>query len=48
MLFLNNDELDKVRKTILINGSLNAKIVGQNAATIATLSGVEVPKILKY
>ena len=45
--FLNNDELDKVRKTILINGSLNAKIVGQNAATIATLSGVEVPKNTK-
>ena len=29
--FLTKSELDKVRKTILINGSLNAKIVGQSA-----------------
>ncbi len=40
--FLKGDELDKVRKTIIINGALNAKIVGQKAATIAELSGVEV------
>ena len=33
--FLKKDELDKVRKTIIINGALNAKIVGQKAATIA-------------
>ena len=26
--FLKKDELDKVRKTIIINGALNAKIVG--------------------
>ena len=36
-------ELDKVRKTIIINGSLNAKIVGQTAETIAELSGIKVP-----
>ena len=42
--FLKGDELDKVRKTILINGSLNAKIVGQSAATIAALAGVTVPE----
>ena len=42
--FLKPDELDKVRKTIIINGSLNAKIVGQSAYKIAQLSGVEVPK----
>ena len=42
--FLKEDELDKVRKTILINGSLNAKIVGQSAATIAALAGVTVPE----
>ena len=36
-------EIEKVRKTILINGALNAKIVGQSAYTIAKLAGVEVP-----
>ena len=41
--FLNEEETDKVRKTILINGSLNAKIVGQSAYKIAALAGVEVP-----
>ena len=41
--FLKGDELDKVRKTIIINGALNAKIVGQSAHTIAALAGVEVP-----
>lgn len=45
--FLNKDELDKVRKTIIINGALNAKIVGQSAATIAKLAGFEVPKNAK-
>ena len=41
--FLNDEELDKLRKTIIINGALNAKIVGQSAYTIAELSGIEVP-----
>ena len=41
--FLQGEELDKVRKTMLINGSLNAKIVGQSAAKIAELAGVKVP-----
>ena len=41
--FLNEEETEKVRKTILINGALNAKIVGQSAHTIAALAGVEVP-----
>ena len=45
--FLKKDELNKVRKTILINGALNAKIVGQKAATIARLAGVEVPEDTK-
>ena len=45
--FLNPEELDKVRKTILINGSLNAKIVGQSAVKIAELSGIKVPEITK-
>ena len=41
--FLEGEELDKVRRTILINGSLNAAIVGQPAAKIAALAGVDVP-----
>ena len=45
--FLKKDELNKVRKTILINGALNAKIVGQKAATIAKLAGVTVPEETK-
>ena len=45
--FLKGDELDKVRKTIIINGNLNAKIVGQSAYNIAKLSGVEVPTTTK-
>ncbi|MBD8947037.1 MAG: bifunctional acetaldehyde-CoA/alcohol dehydrogenase [Clostridiales bacterium] len=45
--FLDKDETEKVRKTIIINGALNAKIVGQKAHTIAALSGVEVPEDTK-
>ena len=45
--FLNAAETEKVRKTILINGALNAKIVGQKAHTIATLAGVDVPEDTK-
>ncbi len=36
-------ECDMVRKTIIINGALNSRIVGQTAVTIAKLSGFEVP-----
>ncbi len=42
--FLKADETEKVRKTIIINGALNAKIVGQPAAKIAELAGVKVPE----
>jgi len=45
--FLNEEEVEKVRKTIIINGALNAKIVGQKAHTIASLAGVEVPETTK-
>ena len=45
--FLTKEELKKVRKTIIINGSLNAKIVGQSAYTIASLSGIEVDPSVK-
>lgn len=40
---LKSDETEKVRKTIIINNALNAKIVGQTAHTIASLAGIEVP-----
>ena len=45
--FLKPDELDKVRSTILINGALNAKIVGQPAPVIASMAGVNVPENTK-
>ncbi len=45
--FLDPDETEKVRKTIIINGALNAKIVGQKAATIAELAGISVPASTK-
>ncbi len=41
---LKDNEIDNVRKTILINGSLNAKIVGQKATKIAEMSGIKVPE----
>ena len=42
--FLHGEETEKVRKTILINGSLNASIVGQSAGKIAALASVNVPE----
>ena len=44
---LDQDQLQKVRDTILINGALNAKIVGQSAFTIANLAGISVPENTK-
>ncbi len=45
--FLKGDELDKVRKTVIVNGNVNAKIVGQTAHKIAQIAGVEVPERTK-
>ena len=45
--FLNKEELDKIRKVILINGSVNAKIVGQYPCKIAALAGLTVPESTK-
>ncbi len=42
--FLNPEETEKVRKTMIINGALNAKIVGQSACKIASLAGINVPE----
>ena len=44
---LNPEETEKLRGTILINGALNARIVGQSAHTIAALAGVQVPEKTK-
>ncbi len=44
---LNDEEKDKIRRTMLINGALNAKIVGQRPVTIAKLAGFEVPEDVK-
>ncbi|MCD7732057.1 MAG: bifunctional acetaldehyde-CoA/alcohol dehydrogenase [Oscillospiraceae bacterium] len=45
--FLNDEEKDKVRKTMIINGSVNAKIVGQPAPKIAEICGISVPEETK-
>ena len=45
--FLKEDEIEKVRKTIIINGALNARIVGQSAVKIAEMAGVKVPETAK-
>ncbi len=45
--FLTASELDKTRKTIIINGSTNAKIVGQSAYKIAKMAGFDVPEDTK-
>ncbi len=45
--FLDEEQTEKVRKTILINGALNAKIVGQKPVTIAKLAGFDVPESTK-
>ena len=44
---LKPEEIEKVRQIILVNGAVNAKIVGQSAHTIAALAGVEVPESAK-
>lgn len=44
---LNEQQLEKVRKTIIINGALNSNIVGQSAPAIAKLAGIEVPETTK-
>ena len=45
--FLNKEEADKIRATLLINGALNAKIVGQRPVAIAKMAGFEVPESTK-
>jgi acetaldehyde dehydrogenase/alcohol dehydrogenase len=45
--FLSPEDTEKVRKTIIVNGALNAKIVGQKASKIAAMAGVQVPESAK-
>ncbi len=45
--FLSKKEIEKVRKTIIINGAINAKIVGQSAKKIADLAKITVPRNTK-
>ncbi len=45
--FLAKDEIDKVRRTIIINGAVNSKVVGQSAFRIAEMSGFSVPESTK-
>ena len=45
--FLNEEEKEKLRAVLLINGTLNAKIVGQKAAKIAEIAGITVPETTK-
>lgn len=42
--FLNKDELNKVRQTIIIHGATNAKVVGKSACEIAQMAGFEAPE----
>ena len=42
--FLKGKELDAVRKTVIINGAVNAGIVGKSAHFIAETAGVKVPE----
>jgi acetaldehyde dehydrogenase/alcohol dehydrogenase len=44
---LSKKEADAVRKVILVDGHLNAAIVGQSALTIAKMAGIEVPPYTK-
>lgn len=41
---IKKDELDKMRKAIFVNGSINSEIVGQSAYKIASMAGITVPK----
>lgn len=42
-VFLSEDEKQKLKKVLFLNGKLNADIVGQSAYKIAQMAGVEVP-----
>lgn len=41
---LKEDEVDKLRKIILVNGGVNPDIVGQSPVKIANLAGIKIPE----
>jgi len=45
--FLNDDEKQKVESVIMVNGALNAKIVGKTPQVIAEMAGIEIPSDAK-
>lgn len=45
--FLNEEEKRKVESIILVNGGLNAKIVGKSPQVIGEMAGIEVPSEAK-
>ncbi|SES62954.1 acetaldehyde dehydrogenase /alcohol dehydrogenase AdhE [Olsenella sp. KH3B4] len=45
--FLQGDDIAKVGNTVIVNGGVNAKMVGQPATKIAAAAGVEVPPSTK-
>ncbi len=45
--FLNDEEKDKIRNTMMINGALNARVVGQRPVTIAKMAGFDIPDDVK-
>ena len=45
--FLNEEEAEKVRKILIVDGRLNAKIVGQSVQKIAEIAEIEVPENTK-
>lgn len=46
-MFLDKKQADMIRKVMLINGALNAKIVGQRPYQIAKMAGFEIPESVK-
>ena len=44
---LNEEEKEKIRNLMVIDGKINAKIVGQSAKTIAQMAGIKVPENTK-
>lgn len=45
--FLKKEDMDKVRDTLLIHGSTNAKIVGKSPKFIADMAGIKIPEGVK-
>ena len=44
---LSSEDAEKLRQILMVNGSINSKIVGQSAEKIAALAGITVPDTTK-